>query len=691
MKEANITFTKIKKQSDIFLAFGVIGILFVMLIPMPPLFLDIFLTFNITLSLIILLVTLYTLRPLDFSVFPSLLLVATLFRLSLNVASTRLILLHGNEGEAAAGHVIKSFGRFVVGGNYVVGFVIFLILVVIQFVVITKGAGRIAEVAARFILDAMPGKQMSIDADLNAGLISDREARARRESISKEADFYGAMDGASKFVRGDSVASIIITLINLLGGFTIGVAQHKMGLVEAAQTYALLTVGDGLVTQIPAIIVSTSAGILVTRAASEANFGQDLTSQILFHPRAIAIAGSVLFILSLVPGLPKLPFFFLAAITGGIAYTMQKTARKGKKEETEGKEEATAAEATGEVEKFPELDLLELEVGHGLIPLVDAKFGGELLGRIKLIRRQCAMELGFIVPPIRIRDNIQLKSGGYSIIIRGAEVAKGEIWVNYYLAMNSEGSSVPLDGVEVKEPVFSLPAFWITESEKEKAIMAGYTVVDAPTIIATHLTEVIKAHAFELLGRQEVKEMLDNLRQTHPAVVDDLVPTILPTGGVQKVLQNLLREHVPIRDLVTILETLADWGTTMKDIQLLTEYVRQALARTLCKPYITKDGEIIVFTLHPQIEETISEAIKPSEQGTATALQPQITQKIINAIVTAINESVEPVPQMIILCQGKIRYHLKRLTERLLPNLTVLSYNEIAENVNIRAVGTVVW
>jgi len=677
------------KNNDILMGVAVVGILVFMIIPLPTMLLDILLSLNITLSLIVLLVAMYILNPLELSAFPSMLLLATLFRLSLNVASTRIILLHGNEGTLAAGRVIKAFGHFVVGGNYVVGAIVFLILVVINFVVITKGAGRIAEVAARFTLDAMPGKQMSIDADLNAGLIDEEEARARRLMISQEADFYGAMDGASKFVRGDAVAGVIITMINIVGGLAIGVLQNGMSFSDAAQNYTLLTVGDGLVSQIPALIISTAAGIVVSRAASEANLGSEITSQILVQPRAIAIAAAVLFGFGMVPGLPTIPFFILSIIAASVAYAIFQ-ARKASLEEEKAKEVLKAKARPPEgLEPIPPLDILSLEIGHGLIPLVDVEQDGKLLYRIRSVRRQVAQEIGVIVPPVHIQDNLQLKPGEYCILLKGNEVAKGELMPNYYLAMNPGTAEERIDGIPTKEPTYGLPAFWIKEAVKEKAMSSGYTVVDLPTVLTTHLSEVIRRHAHELLGRQEVQKILDNLKETHPKVVDELIPNLLSLGVVVKVLQNLLREQIPIRDILTILETLADWAPMTKDVDTLTEYVRQALARTITKLYKDPDGNIPLITLDQGVEKTIAAAIQQTEQGGFLALEPGLAQKIMKNITRNVEKLSSMNYQPIVLCSTQIRPYFKRFTERFMPDLVVLSYNEILNNVKIQSLGTV--
>ena len=678
------------ENSDVLLAIAVMGILAVMIIPLPTPLLDLLLSFSITISIIIILVAMYALKPLEFSVFPSLLLVVTLLRLSLNVASTRLILLHGNEGTTAAGQVIKAFGNFVVGGNFIVGIIVFLILVIINFVVITKGAGRIAEVAARFTLDAMPGKQMSIDADLNAGLIDDQEAGNRRMTISKEADFYGAMDGASKFVRGDAIAGILITLINIVGGFVIGIFQQGMSFSNAAQNYTILTIGDGLVSQVPALIISTAAGIIVTRAASDSDLGRDITAQILTHPRAIGIAALILFLFALVPGLPRIPFFLLASLTGVIAYIIFTTRRtEGEDEKKKAMDESEISHAPERVESLLAQDIMEIEVGYGLIPLVDADQDGELLERIKSIRRQFALEAGIIVPPIHVKDNLQLKPGEYSILLKGNEIAKGELMMGYYLAMNPGTAEASIDGIATKEPSFGLPAFWIKEQEKEKAQFAGYTVVDPSTVLATHLSEVIKYHSHELLGRQEVQALLDNFSDSYPKVVEELIPGLLSLGGVQGVLKNLLKEQVPIKDMLTILETLADYAPVTKSLDVLTEYVRQALARTITKQHQAPEGDMQLITLHPRVEEIITTSIQQTEQGSYLAIEPNIAQNILGQLNQTLEDAFPLSFMPVVLCSPLIRSHFKKLTERFIPRLAVLSPIEITGDVKIQSVGIV--
>ncbi|HXW68436.1 MAG TPA: flagellar biosynthesis protein FlhA, partial [Dissulfurispiraceae bacterium] len=650
---------KLLKQSDIILAMGGVLILGLMIIPMPPILLDLFLSFGITLSIVVLLVSAYTERPLDFSVFPSILLIATLFRLSLNIASTRLILMRGDTGVEAAGRVIKSFGEFVVGGNFVVGFVIFFILVIINFVVITKGAGRIAEVSARFTLDAMPGKQMSIDADLNAGLIDDKQARKRRQDISREADFYGAMDGASKFVRGDAIAAIIIMVINIIGGFLIGVIQKGMPMAEAAQTYTILTIGEGLVAQIPALVTSTAAGIIVTRAASEANLGGDVVQQLFSNPKVLGTAAGILGFFGIVPGLPHVPFLMLASITGAGAYFMRQKLP----------EKTAAAPAAGEL-KQPEtlesllpLDPLSLEIGYGLIPIVEE--GGPLLSRIKAIRRQMVTDMGFIVPPVHIKDNLSLKPHAYSVLIKGVEVAASEVMLNKYLAISPGPEAPALAGLPAKDPAFGLNAVWIDEKTKEEAHLAGYTVVDVPSVITTHLTELIKNFSSELLGKQDVQKLLDNLAKTHPKVVEDLIPALLSLSAVQKVLQNLLRERISIRNLQAILETLSDYGAVTKDTDLLTEYVRQGLARSITKQLQGTDGSLSVIVVDPKVERQMIEAVQSTPQGSYLALDPVTSEKITESLKRNFEDGVRKGYQPVVLCAPSIRRFLKKLAERI--------------------------
>jgi flagellar biosynthesis protein FlhA len=687
------SFSIVSKNSDVAMGFAAMCILMVMIIPIPSVFLDLFLTVNITFAILILLITIYVLKPLEFSAFPSVLLLATLFRLSLNIASTRLILLHGNEGVQAAGKVIMAFGNFVVGGNYVVGMIVFLILVVVNFVVITKGAGRIAEVAARFTLDAMPGKQMSIDADLNAGIIDEDEARERRLQISRESEYYGAMDGANKFVRGDAIAGIIITLINIIGGLAIGVFQNQMSFSEAARNYTLLTIGDGLVSQIPALIISTAAGIIVTRAGADSSLGTEIGSQLFFRPRALAVAASILLAFALIPGLPTGSFLVLAILMGGLAYAISIVAKKRQNSgETTVDQQKTKGVEEEETESFrplPPIDILALEIGYGLIPLVDLNQDGELLKRIKSIRRQIAQEIGIVVPSIHIQDNMQLKPGEYTIKLKGNNLAQGELALNYYLAINPGGIADQVKGIPTKEPTYGIDAVWIKENVREEAIAKGYTVVDLATVMTTHLSEIIRRHAHELIGRQEVQDLLNTLKETHPKVVEELIPNQMSLGGVVKVLQNLLIEQVQIRDLLTIVEAIADWAPLVKQIDQLTEYVRQALARTITKQYMTADGELKVVSLSHPLERELADAIQRSDHGEYLAIDPQIAQRIMQRMADKLERFASLNLQPVVLCSAPIRPHLKKLADRFVPNLVVLSYEEIESNVRIQSIGMV--
>ncbi len=676
----------IAKNSDVVMALAVVSILVFMVIPLPPMLLDLLLSFNITFSLVIILASMYVQRPLELSAFPSILLLATLFRLSLNVASTRIILLHGNEGTQAAGNVIKAFGGFVVGGNYLVGIIVFLILVAINFMVITKGAGRIAEVAARFTLDAMPGKQMSIDADLNAGLITEQEARERRELITLEAEYYGAMDGANKFVRGDAVVGIVITLINIIGGLTIGVFQNNMSFAHAAQNYTLLTIGDGLVTQVPALIVSTAAGVIVSRAGAESSLGKEITSQILLQPKAIAVASAVLFGFGLVPGLPTLPFMILALLSGGLAYGVFQSIKETARVEEEQKIQEEKSIPAGQFDSLPPLDTLAIEVGYGLIPLVDIEQDGQLLDRIKSLRRQIARDLGIIVAPVHIQDNMQLKPGEYTILLKGNEVARGELMTHYYLAMNPGTAEGEIDGIATKEPTYGLPALWIKEDAKEKALAQGFTVVDLATVLTTHLSEIVKLHCHELLGRQDVQQLLDTLKDTHPKVVEELVPNLLPLGGVVKVLQNLLREQIPIRDLLAILEALADWAPATKDLNILSERVRHALARTITKMHLTSEGKIAAVTVGHTVETVIAEALQQTDQGSFLSLDPLLAQQLMNNLARSLEKMAAVKHQPIVMCSAQIRPHFKMLVDRFMPHVVVLSYDEILSNIEIQSI-----
>ena len=686
-ENTSIPSTSLVKHPDILMSVGVVGILMVMLVPLPRFFLDLLLSFNITLSIIILLVGMQVRRPLEFSVFPSILLMVTLLRLALNIASTRLILLHGNEGAAAAGEVIRAFGNFVVGGNYTVGLVVFTILVIINFVVITKGAGRVAEVAARFTLDAMPGKQMAIDADLNAGLINDKEARQRRKEIAQEADFYGAMDGSSKFVRGDAVAAVVITLVNILGGLTIGVLQQGMTLAAAAQTYTLLTVGEGLVAQVPALIVSTAAGIVITRAASEVNLGFEITRQVLISPKAIGTASGILLAMGLVPGLPHLAFLALGSLTGWMAFQLNENQKVAAAVPEPDSPQVKAEEAATQV--VP-LDLMEVQVGYGLIGLVDGGQGGALLDRIKGLRRQFAEQMGFVLPPIHIRDNLQLRPNEYAALLKGVELAKSEVMPAHVLAIDpGTAQRGVIHGLPTKEPAFGLPAMWVPEQQREQAQMAGYTVVDPGSAIATHLSELIKRHAHELLGRQEVQGLLDQLGKNHPKLVEEVIPNLIPLGTLVRVLSHLLREGVPIRDLRTILETIADHAASTKDADILTEVARQALGRTITKQYLAPDGSLPIIGLDPRLDRTLADQANAVGQGNQWVPDPLVAQKLLSALKQAAERMVGRGHQPVILCSPSLRRHLRKLTDRILHSVPILGLNEVDSVTRLQAMETV--
>ncbi len=672
------------KFGDIVVALGVIAIVIIIIIPIPNSLLSILLSINIALSLLILLISMYAKDVLEISIFPSLLLIATLFRLSLNISTTRGILTEGD-----AGKVVETFGKFVIGSDPIVGFIIFLIIVIIQFVVITKGAERVAEVSARFTLDAMPGKQMAIDADLNSGLITEEEARKRRKDIQKYADFYGAMDGATKFVKGDAIAGIIITIINIVAGLAMGVISKGMPFKEAMQKYTLLTVGDGLVSQIPALLISTATGLVVTRAASESNLGQDLIKQLFGNnPKLLYIISGVMALLGIFTPLPKVTYIVLGLIFAFLGYSTS----KGIKEEVEVPvEEISEAEELRKPENV--LGLLKvydigLECGYGLIPLAEASQGGDLLDRIVMIRRQVAMELGLVVPIVRLRDNIQLNPNEYVIKIKGVQVAKGEVFFDHYLAMDSGAGEGEIEGIETIEPAFGLPAKWITESEREKAEIFGYTVVDPPSVIATHLTEVIKERAYELIGREDVKLLIDNVKEEYPTVVEEVVPKVLSIGEVQKVLSNLLREQISIRDMVTILETLADYGNITRDTDLLTEYVRQKLSGYITNKYV-ENGELNVITLDSEVEEMIMNSINKTDTGAYLSLDPNSAQKILNNTLKSVQRLTTIGEQPIILTAPIVRFYFKRLTEQLTRDLIVLSYNEIEPSIEVQSVGMV--
>ncbi len=677
---------QLTQRSDLMAAFGLVSILMLMILPVPPIMLDLFLSLNITIALVILVISLYTVKAVDFSIFPAVLLTTTLFRLSLNVASTRLILLHGDEGPSAAGSVIMSFGQFVVGGNYVIGIVIFCILVLINFIVITKGAGRVAEVAARFTLDAMPGKQMAIDADLNAGLINENEARARRKEISSEAAFHGAMDGASKFVKGDAIAGIIITFINIGAGFVIGVLQKGMPMSEAAHNYTILTVGDGLVSQIPALIISTAAGLLVTRAAGERDFGSDLKKQLSENSVSLMVVSVIVLIFAIIPGLPFFPFLVLSISLAILSYSIDRTHKMEAAEKVERPAEPPARTEEN-YEQMLNVDLIELEVGYGLIPFVDSAQDGELLTRIQSIRKQFAINNGFIVPPVHIKDNLQLNPNQYTLSLKGIQIAEAEILPGHFMAMDPGLVTETIKGIPTTEPAFGLPAIWITENNKERAQIAGYTVVDCTTVIATHISEMIRAHAHELIGRQEVQGLLDNLAKSYPKLVEELVPTVLSLGNIMRVLQNLLKEGISIRDLRTILETMADYAPMTQDAQILTEYVRHALSRTISSQ-LAVDGNISVITLAKEVEDAVSNSLQHREQGSYLAIDPKTAQIILDSIGEAIG-LFEGGRRPTLLAAPQIRPHVRSLTERYYPNLIVISHNEIAPSLKVKSLGTV--
>jgi flagellar biosynthesis protein FlhA len=674
----------IGRYVDVLIALAVVMVVGMLVIPIPPWLLDFLLTINLTLSVTVLLIAIYNREPLQFSVFPTLLLILTLYRLALNVSSTRLILTDG-----AAGDVIAAFGDFVVRGNAIVGFVVFLILVLIQFIVITKGAERVSEVAARFTLDAMPGKQMAIDADLNAGLVTEAEARARRKGIEQEADFYGAMDGASKFVKGDAIAGIVITIVNLIGGIAVGVFILGRSAGEALSIFALLTVGDGLVSQIPALLVSTATGVVVTRAASEGNLGQDLIAQMSHQPKVMFVTATALAILGLI-GLPTLPFLSLAAIVALLGFFLWRAARlKARREQVQDQVAVSVAE-----ERKPEnvlsllqVDPLEIELGYGLLGLADAAMGGDLMDRVVMIRRQTALDLGLVLPYIRVRDNMGLRPNQYVIKLKGIDVAQGELLPDHYLAMDPGGVSNGVPGIETREPAFGLPALWVAPEDRDAAELAGYTVVDPPAVIATHLTEVIRRHAHELLGRQEVKRLVDTVKESHPAVVEELQRS-LSLGEVQKVLQNLLREAVSIRDLVSVFEALADYGASTKDAELLTEYVRASLSRSIARQFgLGQRAQVI--TLHPDVEALIAKAIDRQPGGTYLNMDPEAVNRLLQGVTRYAGDMAALGQTPLLLTSPQIRPFVKRLTERIAPKLVVLSYNEIDPSLEIEAIGMV--
>ena len=678
----------IQKYSDVLIAVAIVIIVVMMIIPLPTLLLDLLICLNITIALLVVMSVIYNKEALDLSIFPSLLLVTTLFRLALNISSTRLILLDGYAGE-----VITAFGNFVVGGNPVVGFIVFIILVGINFIVITKGSERVAEVSARFTLDAMPGKQMAIDADLNQGAITDAQAKVRREKIQHEADFFGAMDGASKFVKGDAIAAIVIMLINISGGFVIGMLQRNLSALQALQQYTLLTVGEGLVSQIPALLISTATGLIVTRAGAEGNLGADMVSQLFRNDRIFFILSGVLAFFAIVPGLPGIPFSVLAvlcffigrALKQSTAATAAQEAKTEKSVQQQQKKKATSPE---NIVSLLQVDSMELEIGYSLIPLVDTGQGGDLLDRIVMIRRQCALELGLVVPTIRIRDNIQIKPNAYIIKLKGVEIAKGELMLDHYLAMNSGTVFEEVPGIETTEPAFGLPALWIPESEREQAELNGYTVVDAVSVLATHLTEVIKSHAAEILGRQEAQNLVDNLKKTNKTLVEEVVPDLLTVGEVQKVLQNLLAERISIRDMETIFEVLSDYARATKDTEILTEYVRHAMARQITQANV-QNGQLPCVTLDPALENRIAGGVQRTDRGSYVSLDPDSMKKLIDSLNNELQKLTNMGYQPIVLTSPAVRLYFRKLVERSVPGIIVLSQAEIEQSVEIQILGVV--
>ena len=695
---------RLLKQGDIFLIVGVFATVMLMVMPVSPFILDALLACSIALSLLILLVILYLKDPSEFTGFPSLLLFITLFRLSLNIATTRLILTDGH-----AGHIIEAFGNFVVGGNYVVGFVMFVILVVINFVVITKGAGRIAEVAARFTLDAMPGKQMAIDAELNAGMIVESEARARRRKVEQEADFYGAMDGASKFVRGDAVAAVLITLINVLGGFAIGIMQKGLSLTEALQKYTLLSIGDGLVSQIPALIVSVASGILVTRAAAKDALGQELTRQLMLYPRALKILAVMLLVFALMPGLPMFPFLLLGGISWLIARYLKKEELEGRLAQVStghanvtstGKDGAAAgaasdpskpgqAKESDKLESLLQLDTLQIELGYGLVNLADTRKGGDLLERVTGVRRNFASEMGVLVPPIRLRDNLQMEANQYRFVLKGNIIAQGELMPGHWLAMNATNSRAVLKGIPTTEPVFKLPATWIIDMERKNAEMAGYTIVDAASVLVTHLSETVKRSCHEILSRQDVQNLLDNLKQTHATVVTELIPGLLTVGHVQRVLQNLLAEGISIRNLAAILEKVADYATVTKNPDELSEFARRALGPQITRSFQSETGALKAITLDPRLEQQIAQGVRQTPTEISLMMDPRLAKHVIDWLSQKIQSLVAAGHPPVVICAPQIRLAFKRFFESTFGELAVLSYSEVPPRVEIQSAGVI--
>lgn len=675
------------KIRDYAVLVSVIMIVVMMVIPLPPLMLDLLIIVNMSLAITIILVAMNTKEALQFSIFPSLLLLTTLFRLGLNVSTTRSILTNQTGGQ-----VIETFGSFVVGGSVIIGFLVFLILVIIQFLVITKGSERVAEVAARFTLDSMPGKQMSIDADLGAGMISEKEATKRREKISREADFYGAMDGASKFVKGDAIAGIIITVINIIGGLIIGVVVHGLSIGESAQLFTLLSIGDGLVSQIPALLISTATGIVVTRAASDGNLGSDIARQTLAYPKLLYVVAGTLVLIALFTPIHPLLVLPIAAFISIGAYMMQRALTAAEVDEADREnegEEPADWKSPESVMDLLHVDMIEFEFGYGLIPIADKAQGGDLLDRVIMIRRQCAMELGIVVPVIRIRDNIQLQPNEYVIKIKGNRVAAGEVMLDHYLAMSPGVDDERIEGVETVEPAFGMPALWVNEEMKEQAELSGYAIIDPPSVVSTHLTEVIKRHAHELIGRQEVQSLVDNVKETSPAAVEELIPQLMSIGEVQKVLTKLLKEKISIRNLLDILEALADYASQTKDPDVLTEYVRQALSRQITLQYTNSNEPLQVLTAGAGVEKKFAESVQRTEQGSYLSIDPEVSQTIMQNISEQVSRIQQSGVQPILLTSPAIRMYMRQFIERFAPDLPVLSYNELEPDVEIQSVGVV--
>jgi len=673
-------------KTQLAMPIAIVVILIAVIVPLPTIVLDVLISANISLSVVILLSSVYLLNPIQFSSFPSILLMTTLFRLSLNIASTRLILLNGSQGMSAAGDVIRAFGQFVVGGNYAVGIVIFLVLIVIQYVVINHGAVRISEVTARFTLDALPGKQLAIDADLNAGIIDQQEARERRAAIGKEAEFYGAMDGAIRFTQRDAMASILITLINIIGGLFIGVFQFGMPVITALTTFTILTIGDGLVTSIPSLLISIAGGLVTTRAASDVSMGENVSTQLFSNPKPVYFGSGIVAGLGAIPGFPKFSFFFLAGLLGFIAFTLAKAAKERERRPVEKEPKDAAAGASPEkATAFLKIDSLAIEIGYGLISIVDVQQGGDFINRIRSIRKQVAQDLGVIVPPVNITDNLKLAPHQYSILLKGVEIARGELMADKFLAINPGNATEKIEGTPTKEPTFGLPALWIPKDRRDHAQMKNYTVVDPATVLATHLTETVRNHAYELLGRQETKALIDYVAETHPKLVEELVPKTLSIGEVQKVLQNLLRERVSIRDLVTVFETLADYGTHTKDHITLTEMTRAALNRSITKGLLNEQGELSVITLAPIWEDKLNHSLVRGDAGSYLALDANTFEHLVKALTDACQRTMAS--QWTLLCSSGLRFHLRKLIERFMPQLAVISPNDIPPNVQIVSLG----